>query len=328
MYNLHNIDSEYKVLIAGYDLTKWVIDIPSLPEEKGAIGKVITVPSCTIKFKNHDNIFNPSYKHGFFYGLDYIGLEIEIHHLGDIVWKGFIDRISLNENYLNVYGNSELQKIAQNDALFVIDNKTPAYAAKELLLFYQIKIEALFFACTDIRQSKDAIKCSVRALPDSKITIINLLQQLCDIGLMSIYTENEVCKCIYYNSTHGIIEVSPEHIFFIEIQDDDSNPFDGYVIQTTGGDVGFNKENAKNIKNINAGSSAVVSINNSVTAVSVGEAWLSYTKTRKRKIKAIISNEVISQVNLHNRIRIEGIVYDITRINRKNALFCEVEGIG
>ena len=310
--------------IGGYDFTKYLKSMPSLIETKPSIGQALSVPTITLDFNNEDEMLSPDEPNSFFYGRDYVDMEILIKNdQNNAIWKGKISKISFNYGSVQIFGDSDYQKKSQDIVIFINNNKSPAQQAKELLDLYNIEIDDTSFNLSDSLQLSDEILCSALILPSDQMTLLNVLQSLCDIGIMTIYSENGIVKCQYYKSQNLGIEIPLDQVMnIIAFEDQEYNPYVGYSVNTPLGDITYNSDNGNNIKSINASTNIVV--DNVFSAMAIGQAWIDFSSIKKRKVKVDINKELANILSLSNAITINNEKYNISSIDRGDMLYTSI----
>ena len=288
MYSITNYN--VNVYIDGYNFSNYLVSISRNPEEKSFFGNTITIPNASLVMNNTNEAFSYMNERSFFYNRDYTEATVKIgYNLGSadevIVFIGLVSKIVLDGYNASISVESSLQRVMTKTALYIGNDDSPAYHAKELLKLYNVEIDEISFGNVINLQEADSIRCSVTALPLHKLSIINLLQTLSDIGLMTIYYEAGIVKCEYFKNKLSSNQVQDSDIFNKpKIETLEYSPYDGYAIETVSSTIHYNSENGKNIKAITAGSSSVVKIHNALSALNIGEFYLNESKVLRDKI--------------------------------------------
>jgi len=314
------------ISIAGYDVSGYCTNSElnldyTLPEAGG----IVTGTTVSMDFDNFANILSES----LFYNKELKDISVRISGDTGIVWYGFLNSIRNSNDTLTLTAQDFLYDLSIRDCLYLKDSSSPAEIAKSIFYFYlPVKyhkyIDDISFDIVKNYQELNDVFARLSALPSNNTSIMNVLQKLCDIGIMSIYYDGKI-RCRFYDAVLNGISIPDDDILELSIDKSVKDAFDGYSIASDSGNIAFNST-GKNVKNLEGGMPSDVSLTSLVGATYIGESYLKYSARENVRFQMKVLKKYSGILKLGNGIVIDGKTFVIDRIRYGSKLSIDIEG--
>lgn len=334
-----------KVYLFTTDVSQYVIDVPNIVQSTGEFGQLTIneIPSFTgnsiAGFWDVNNPVSPFYGAG----SDLSGYTITIELDGVNVFVGSVLSIetSNHDGTSTVSLQSSLQKAMERGAIYASPApETPSEAVAGILNFYLIPYDPGSFAASTAIYDADLVVCEVRAI-DPNLKVIDLLQNVLDIGVARLYSLNGVLFYdVYQTQTQASLATFSDAVAGpVTIY---SHPISGWVQkdQITGWSIDtvvgtFTTGNtAQQGKSISAGVDAPVRLLDANSAVWIGDAWISYLNQPQKRIEFGIpaaygkSLPIGSAVTLeYNSMNWDTTILDLIEIENTTRVMSRIVGV-
>ena len=169
-----------KVFLAGNEITRWVLDLPTLPNQKPEWGQIPSLPQLSIAVRSDDRAFDVVHPASFLYQKRLDTLTMRVEQFDQVIWSGFLLNVNvdLKAKRTTLVGESILQQKINRSARIDSTFLTPAEAARRLLLLHNVPVDTTSFGKAD--SILDDIPCRVRVNP----SILEWLGTLGDLLLL------------------------------------------------------------------------------------------------------------------------------------------------
>ena len=191
-----------KLTISGYDLTKYVKDLPLLHLQSGFYGNPnFTNDIIKLEFDRINKIATIFNKE------DINSIKVLYTVDTKTAFSGFVDTIILNEDILIVNCKSYMDKLINTEVLrypYVIDNQYPAYILSDFIKLVGLTINKESYSNALAHHQQIGLKYSVT---DSIESSNNLIQELMRVSVGLFYLHND--KEFYYDTFDKDFVYSP-----------------------------------------------------------------------------------------------------------------------
>ena len=192
------------VWLSGNEITKFITNIPTIPKTKGERGQLTINETITLTGDNSKSMWNRSNTKSILYGKDINDFEVKIYNNDILDFKGNINNVVSNNSTAEIECRSELYKLMQMKALYISTNKTPAELCKDVLIYYGMPINgASFERSIDVHKYYSlTAQININLQQDTNMSVLDLVQQLADIGCARLYYANNMFYYEAYDSTY------------------------------------------------------------------------------------------------------------------------------
>ena len=326
-----------KVFMLGYDITQFIIEISSIPISKADIGQLSISENIKIKADNKSNFWNIKSKYSPLYSKHLENIKIEIYDDEKLIVNANILDISINNDYADVTLKNEINTIMDTICIYISEIVSPAEITEKLLIHYGFKCDNASFSMSKKIHEYNGVKvCITLNGVNTDMSVLNVIQQLANIGVARIYfCNNKFYYEAYNNISENMSEIYIEKkniIKTIEIKSINNKEYDKYQIVTVSGTyTGGNTNSINPIKTLD------YSISNPIKIYSgahyIGESYLNISKNNKYNISFAVSKNIGNIISLNTKIRIINNKSDslnsieIMNIDNSNKLYTQISGV-
>jgi len=300
-----------QVIIAGYDMTEFIIDIPATNQEKAEIGQLIINDTLSLGGDNSEGFWYISNPYSPFYSKDIGDLLVEIYKDSLVINSGYILNITADSKTAQIDIKTEIYDILNTRAIYISEIDTPANITKAILSYYGFDYDLASFNRSDDVHSAYGLTAQVNlSISDmSTMTVLDLLQQLSIIGVARLYYYKGKFYYEAYDSTYDIpvsVDITMSDIAIpIKTYKYEVEPVGSYQITYAYGDVsGGDSASTKPLKSISYGFDNPIRIMTSLGAIYIGESYLTLSSQDKVVAELGIYMEKGSVVSLRSGITI------------------------
>ena len=274
------------------DISRFVSDIPPVIQSSGDFGQVVVNSIPSIQGQNFQNFWDMRSQNSPFYGASNLSdYEIDIQRDGDTTFKGNIKSINADNTSrtANIELRSALQKALERGCIYVSQKgmETPSGAIQNIANLYNIPIDAGSFGVANSIFNADLVYVNIN-LYEPSMSVMDIFQQIAEIGLLRLYGINGVLYCDTWFSdyapsiyTFSDNSSNADGITIISHPVVQSNPretINGYSIDTIVGLIEFGTVENQT-KSISGGLDSPVQIMSLQAGVWIGEKWIEYMST-------------------------------------------------
>ena len=333
------------VLISGYDMTKFIVNIPSITQEKSDYGQLAISESITLTGDNSTGIWYVDNMYSFFFSKDVSTMDIKIYNRDILEYDGTINTINTNRQTAEITCKTDLYKAMNTRAYYISENDTPAQICKDILEYYGYTCDSASFQKSIDVHAYYGVYCIVQYAYglESSITLLDLLQSLADIGIARLYIVNGV----FYYEAYDYADVPDVSIYIedkhiatdVETSNYENNRIDKYSITYYNGAndetvTGGTGSETSSTKNLDYGINNPIRITSLASAVYIGERYLELSRKNKNSVSIGIFKEIASPLSLKSTIAITnqnmGWIdrqIEILSIDNSNTLYTAITGV-
>lgn len=305
-----------KVFIGGYDVSDFIISIPELIESKNDIGQLSITENIVIVEDNSSGIWYLDNYKSFLYNKDITTLKCVIYNDDNIEFEGLLLSVDTNKSTSNITIKSKMYDLLNQNTVFISDVDTPAVVTMDILDFYGFDIDMSSFQKSHTIHTAYSLECQVICLPSNyaNITLIDVLQNLANIGVASLYFSNNK---FYYKAYDPALE-EPDTSVFVSKEDIAQNfnitnvvveRIDNYTIKWANQEpnnlvFGGDFSSYKSLQNMDYGLDNYIHIKNSVGCTYIGNSYVALSKLKKYSIDLVLYKEVGAVLNIGSIVSI------------------------
>lgn len=284
-----------KVYLNDIDISRYIIDIPTVVQTTGEYGQLVVNDIQSMTGNNLNGFWDVNNPASPFYGLNTFDNYMIIIELDDVpVFSGIIKTINADNNTraAEVVLKSALQIALEHGCIYASTAaESPSQAILNICDLYKIQTDGGSFGFSNSIYDLNNIRIEIRAI-DPFVSVVELIQQIADIGVAKIYSLNNILYYEVYqpktsaplttfsDNPNGVISIY-SHPISGWIEKDAVN---GYSIETVAGNATLGLESQQG-KTLSCGVDAPIRILDLNTAVWVGDLWVSYLNTAQKRIE-------------------------------------------
>lgn len=337
-----------RVYLFGTDISEFVATVPEVELNVGEYGQVLINPIPSFTGNNVFGFWDSQNQASPFYGaVDLSSYSIEIMNDGQPTFSGSILMINASNEALTaeVQLRSSFQKTLEGGCVYASpeDGETPSMAAANILIQYDVPIDAGSFAAANAIYDADEVLIRIQSIqPDQ--TILAVLQMIADVGVARISLSNGMVRYDVYNPD---LATSPLYTFTDDVRNDDGctllepapntefiqkDQVNGYTVEWAGTPTADFGDSTAIKKTVSGPADGVLQIMSFQSAVWIGERWLTYLQRPQRRITLSVPVGIAKQLDTGYPIAVQWsrwsntITLDITAINASQKVAAIVVG--
>ncbi len=314
---LGNIDRE--VFLNGIDITRWVVSLPTLPNQKPDWGQIPSLPLLNITVRSDNFEFHTIHPASFMFQKRLDELSLVVKQQGLVVWSGFLQdaHSDFTRKQATLIGESSIQQQINRSARIDTDLATPARVARNLLVLHNVAVDEISFSVAD--RILDDIPVRVRVNPsvlEWTGTLGDLLQLLASAGIGRFYLNQQ--GAIGFDTY--ILDETPLQSFEIndditrqwpKITDESMEAMNGFTVKYLHGterEAGTNE-----ISSMDFGSESSVQIATRAAAAYIGSQWVALSERLYNRVEIAIQKNFNLVVKLGTFIRLNSFLMGLDR---------------
>jgi hypothetical protein len=309
---------EYRIEIAGIDVTNWIREKPNLSIQKGDLGDIVELPNLILVGDNTKHIFTPKHPNSIF-TTAWIGDKIKIYRNEDIQYEGLIRNVSVTDaGRLAQIETTDLVnfKLGLQMALFTQNVKTLAELSQEIYTLYGINTDSVTYTRSKEIQEDWLLQARANVNVTQQNTLLQTQQWLTQAGIArhwfvngtayyQVYDPDETRYSMHTFTDDDIMDITEYDLI-------EKNEYDGYTV-VCAGSVLAEKPGSNTIPVLNADSNSPFVFVTPETGHNWGERTIEISKKEQYSIKVVLTRSKYTEwLTMRSNFTIQSTRYGFT----------------
>jgi len=312
-------NTERQVFLNGIDITKFVIDLPTLPNAKPDWGQIPSLPFLNITVRSDGFEFHNTHPVSLLYQKRLDTLTLIVKQFDIVMWSGFLQDVhsDFKNKRATLIGEASIQQKLNLTGRIDTTLFTPAIVARNLLVLHNIPVDEASFSAADA--ILDDIPCRVQLNPsvlEWTGTVADILQLLASAGIGRFYLNQvgEIGFDTYIVDTSPLqaLEIFDDRIRqWPKITDESMEVMEGFTVKYMHGEE--KEVGGDNLATMDFGSESTIQVVTPAAAIYIGSQWVELSKRIYNRVEIAITKELGWLIMLGSFLRLNSVLLGIDR---------------
>lgn len=310
---------ERVITLNGIDITKWVIDLPTLPNSKPDWGQIPSLPMLNIVVRSDDSFFHNTHPVSLIYQKRLDTLPLIVLQFGRVVWSGFLQDVisDFKNKRATLIGEASIQQKLNLTGRIDTTLFTPAKVARNLLVLHDIAVDEAAFSAADALLDDIPVRVQLNpSILEWTGTVADILQLLASAGVGRFYLNQagEIGFDTYVVNSNPLqaLEIFDDRIMqWPKITDESMEVMTGFSVKYMHGTESSSGED--NLATMDFGTESTVQVVTQSAAIYIGSQWVELSKRIYNRIEIAIIKELGWMILLGSFLRLNSVLLGIDR---------------